>query len=132
MAEDAKRILFLLSDSDPVLVRVIKSKFQKEAGWESIITTNYTEALATFESQQPDALMTEILLHDESGKTGFDLIEAIRKKEGDGENIPITVFTELTQKEDRERANQAGANYYFIKSQVNLSELIRSLQSMLD
>ncbi len=132
MSQNVKTILFLLSDSDPILVRVIKNKFQKDAGWESIITTNYTEAWMAYEQQKPDALMTELLLQDESGKTGFDLIGAIRAKEGEGENIPIAVFTELAQKEDRERANQVGANYYYIKSQVTLNELIASLKSMLD
>ncbi len=131
MPETVKTVLFLITDGDPVLVRVIKNKFQKDAGWESIITTNYAEALAAFESHSPDALMTEILLQDADGKTGFDLIEAVRAKEGDGDNIPIAVFTDLSQKEDRERANQAGANYYFIKSQITLNELIISLKSML-
>lgn len=130
MSQNVKTILFLLSDSDPILVRVIKNKFQKDAGWESIITTNYTEAWMAYEKQKPDALMTELLLQDESGKTGFDLIGAIRAKEGG--ILPIAVFTELAQKEDRERANQVGANYYFIKSQVTLNELIASLKSMLD
>lgn len=76
-----KTILFLLNDNDQVLVRVIKNKFKKDAGWESIISSNFNEAVILFEQSKPDVVLTEIILEDEQGRTGFDFITEIKTKE---------------------------------------------------
>lgn len=121
-------ILFLLDDNDPILMRVIKSKLKKDAGWESVIATNYTDAIRLFEEKNPNGIMTEILINDETGKTGFDLIFEVRKNRHS--TIPIVVFTELNQDEDRKKAESFGATSYFVKTQITLNELIEKVKEI--
>ncbi len=123
-----KTILFLLSDNDPVLARVIKNKFEKSAGWQSVIVSNYQDALATFDEKSPDAVMTEILLKDDSGKSGFDLIESIKQKKA---GIPIIVFSELKQEEDKQKATASGATHYFVKSELSIQDLIEEITKII-
>lgn len=123
-----KSILFLLNDNDPLLMRVIRNKFKNDAGWESVIATSYADAIRLYEQERPHGVITEILINDDSGKTGFDLIQEIRG--GKNSAIPIIVFTELRQEEDREKAERLGATSYFIKTQIALSELIEKIKEI--
>lgn len=131
--ENIKKIaLFLLTDSDPVLTRVIKNKFEKAAGWQSIIATSYDMALAEFEKASPDAVIVEILIRDNSGKTGFDLIAEISKKTKNSKPIPLMVFSELSQEEDKQKAKTLGATHYFVKSEITIQELITQIHLILE
>jgi DNA-binding response OmpR family regulator len=127
-----KSILFLLNDNDPVLLSVIRNKFKKEAGWESIITQSYDIALEAFDSAKPNGVMTEIILNDETGKTGFDLISEIRGREAGENSIPIIVFSDLEQDEDIKKAKELGATEYYIKTNTTLNELIADIQRIVD
>ncbi len=119
----AKTILFLLCDTDPILLRVIKNKFKKDAGWESIISTDYDSAVLSFLHGKPDIVLTEIILDDAKGRTGFDYIAEIKEKEID-KKVQIIIFTDLSQDDDKEKAKKLGVNYYFVKSQISLNQLI--------
>lgn len=124
---EQKTILFLINDTDPVLLRVIRNKFKKDAGWESIISTKYDEAIASFERAQPDAVLTEIIIEDDKGRNGFDFIEEIKKK-SDGKKVLTMIFTELSQEDDKEKADRLGVDKYFIKSKITLNELIEEIK----
>lgn len=130
MVEDLKKktILFLLNDYDLVLLKVIKNKFKKDAGWESIITTSFHDAMSEFKRNNPDVVVTEIILKDTENYTGFDLITAIKKEE---KKTKIIVFTDLSQSEDEKKAKKLGAHYYFVKSQLAVNDLIRNIQEIL-
>ena len=123
-----KTILFLLNDNDPVLLSVIKNKFKKEAGWDSVITQSYVAAIEAFELERPDGIMTEIILNDDTGKTGFDLISEIRSRKDQEKDIPIIVFSDLEQEEDMGKARALGATEYFIKTNITLNKLISNIQ----
>lgn len=128
--KETKSILCLINDTDPILVRVIKNKFKKEADWESIISLNYDEAVALFLENQPDLVLTEIIIGDEKGRTGFDFIEEIKQKD-QSKNTNILIFTELSQNDDEEKAKKLGVDYFFIKSKITLSELIEEIKRII-
>lgn len=126
---NVKKILFLINDSDPILLRVIKNKFKKDAGWESIISTNYDSAVLSFLNDKPDIVLTEIIIDDEKGRTGFDFITEIKEKEID-KKVQIIIFTDLSQDDDKERAKKLDVNYYFVKSQMSLNQLIDEIKNI--
>lgn len=130
MAKKLKSILLLLNDTDPVLLRVISNKFKKDAGWESIIATKYEEAVIVFEKSKPDGVLTEIIVEDDKGRTGFDFIAEITKKKN-GKKTRIVIFTELSQEEDRSRAYELGVHHYFVKSKITLNELIEEMKQII-
>lgn len=125
-----KQVIILLNDTNQVLARVARQKFLAETDWEALITSSYDEALAAVKEDNPDIVLTEIILRDEQGsRTGFDLIKDIRSLPG-GKGVQIAVLTDLTQEEDMLKAEQAGANHYFVKSETSIQDLIRKLQGL--
>jgi len=125
-----KIILFLLNDTDPVLLRVVKNKFKKDAGWESVIATKYDEAMSLFMENKPDGVLTEIIIGDDKGRTGFDFIEEINNKEKLHKS-QVVIFTELSQDDDRGKAERLGVKHYFVKSKITLNELIKEINNII-
>lgn len=124
-----KIFLFLINDNDPVLVRVLRNKFEKEIGWQSLITTSYNEAVRVLKEESPDAMMTEIIISDDSGKTGFDLIVEAKNSRGKF-HMPIIVFSDLGQEEDKKKAMDLGATNYFAKSDISITDLIKKISEI--
>lgn len=127
---DTRTILFLLNDTDIILLNVIKRKFKNQVGWESIISTNYDEAVQACRKQKPDSVLTEIIISDQQGRTGFDFITEIKSKK-----LPkkpeIIIFTDLRQEEDMAKARDLGVHHYFIKSRITLNDLIKEIQKII-
>ena len=125
----SKEVVILLNDNDVVLTRVSGAKFKKEAGWDSLITTSFDEALDLIKDKDPDILITEIIINDEKGRSGFDLIEEVKKLNND---CIVVILTDLTQDNDRERALELGVDHYFVKSDVSIKSLIAKLKEIID
>lgn len=129
MSDETKKILILLNDPDPFLTRVLKNKFQKDAGWDCLLTESYNDALTSIIEQAPNAVITDLILKD-STKTGFDLIrqvgQATRKE------VPIIVFSELRSKEDKQKAESLGATHYFVKSEIDVAHLIEEVEKIVN
>lgn len=129
MEKTIKKIVILLNDNDALMSLVCKKKFQKEQGWDSIITDSYDNALKQIREIKPDIVLTNIILKS-ADKSGFDLISEIRSDK-DFDKTNIVVFTELGQDSDIEKAKQLGANEYFVKSHITIKELIDNIKSIL-
>jgi DNA-binding NarL/FixJ family response regulator len=129
MENTNKKIVILLNDNDALMSLVCKKKFQKEEGWDSIITNNYDEAINKIKEIRPDIVLTNIILKS-TEKNGFDLISEIRSSK-DLDKINIVVFTELGQDSDIEKAKMLGANEYYIKSQITIRDLIDKVKNIL-
>ena len=114
--KDLKTILFLLNDTDLILLNVIKTKFKKDNGWESVITTSYDDAIQAFEEKEHiDGVLTEVIINDHAGRTGFDFIAEVQSKKN-AANAKIIIFTELSLDDDKERAKSLGVKHYYVKS----------------
>lgn len=122
-----KKVVIVFNDQDPVLARVSRVKFKKEAGWDIAITSSYQEALDYIKSNPFDLLITELMLKDNKGRDGFDFIKEVKSLVNEDSAI-IAVLTELGQDEDRQKAMDYGADYYFVKSEISIQDLITELQ----
>ena len=128
--KNLKKILFLLNDTDLILLNVIKTKFQKDNGWESVISTSYEEAVKFFEEHGDiDGILTEIIINDSKGRTGLDFIAEIKSKKKE-HNVQVIIFTELGLEEDKERAKKLGVKHYYVKSKVSLNELAEEIKKI--
>ena len=125
-----KTILFLLNDTDLILLNVIKTKFNKEEGWESIISTSYEDAIMSFEESNPDVILTEIIINDVNNRTGFDFIKEVKEKKNK-KLSQIIIFTELGLDDNREMAKMLGIQHYFVKSKISLNGLISEIKKIL-
>lgn len=125
------KAVVLFNDNDPVLARVARVKLKNEAGWDVVITSNYDEALAAVNEQDPNLLITELILTDEQGRTGFDLIASVKQNDATKE-MPVIVLSDLKQEEDKQEAMQKGADYYFVKSEIGIKDLIEKVQMIME
>lgn len=123
-------ILILLNDTDPILMRVLMNKFKKDSGWESIISTNYDEALKAFEKAKPDIVITEIVINDDKGRNGFDFIVDIKTFKHANKAM-VVIFSDLAQEDDKQKARRLGVNHYFVKTEVTVNEFIEEIKKTL-
>lgn len=126
----SEKILFLLNDTDLILLNVIKTKFQKDNGWESIIATSYDDAVKAFkEKGDVDVVLTEIIINDHTGRTGFDFIAEIQAEKNTA-NTKIIIFTELSLDDDKEKAKALGVKNYYVKSKITLNQLAENIKKI--
>jgi DNA-binding response OmpR family regulator len=124
---DKNMAVILFNDSDPVFNRVVKLKFQRELNWEVKVTSSYDEAYNEFLATRPELFMTEIVLNDPEGRTGFDLIKALKDK---GLKKTVVLST-LGQESDKKLAKELGVDHYFVKSEISLLQLLEELKLIL-
>jgi len=127
-----KKAVVLFNDADPVLARVCRAKFQKATGWEAFVSASLDEALSAITEQGPQLVITELVISDDAGRSGFDLIKGIRELPGDAGKAKIVVFSDLAQDDDKDKAKELGADAYFVKNEVSIQNLIGEIQKMLD
>lgn len=129
---DTKKAVIILNDADPVLARVCKNKFKKEADLDSVITSSYKEAVDVIEKEKPDLVLTDIILPN-SQETGFDLLKYIRgAKDAKVAKMPVIMFTDLKQESDKKLAKDLGATDYYVKSELMLNDVIHKVQEALN
>lgn len=99
----AARILVVEDDEDIrdlILLRV------QRAGYSGVGAASGREALRLCERQAPDAVVLDVGLPD---MTGFELLQRLRERHGDG--VPAVFLSAGTLNDHRERAARAGDEY---------------------
>ncbi len=124
-----KQVLLLLNDKDPVLTRVSRLKYENETGWQAIIPANYNDAISLYVAKKPDLVVTEILLNDETGRSGYDFITDVRKIAPEVK-AQMIILTELRQEADKDKAKALGVTSYFVKSEISLKDFIQELKKI--
>jgi len=124
MDENKKTILMI--ESDGFLMGLYKDRLKSE-GFEFITSDNGIEGMDKIISEKPDLIILDMIL---PFKNGFDILEEMNKS-GLISKIPVIVLSNLKQDSDIEEARRLGAEDYFIKSEANLSEVIKKIKEIL-
>ncbi len=106
----------LVSEDEPMLLKTIELKLKKE-GYTVIIAKDGREAAYMLEEEDPDMLITDIMMPYVSG---LELISIIRKKEQ--KKIPIIILSAMEQEKVVMEAFDLGADDYITKP-FSLNEL---------
>ena len=111
------RLLVVEDDAD---ARELLSMILQEAGAEVTTASSANEALATFERQRPDVLVSDIGMPDGDG---YSLIRKVRLLEGEsGAKVPAVALTAFARAEDRGEALGSGFQAHLPKP-IEPSEL---------
>ncbi len=99
----AKRILFIDDEED--IKTLARLCLELEAGWEMIAASNGIEGIAIAESQQPDAILLDVMM------PGLDGLQTLAKLQVNPKtkHIPTIFITAKAQASDRRRFYAAGA-----------------------
>ncbi len=119
MEIELPRNKILIFDQDEFLVRIYANKLER-AGYDPHYTTSVDELHGMLGSLRPDLVLLEPMV---PGHDGFELIRVVKETFG----VPVVVLTKLSQPEDIDRATEAGADLYMIKTQVSFAEVLEKI-----
>ena len=101
------------------------SHYLRESGYSVIATVSAKEALDKAVENQPDVIITDVVM---PGMSGFELCRALKKHPAT-EQVPIIICTSKSQAIDRLWGMRQGADVYITKP-FTREQLIRAVQSV--
>lgn len=96
---------------DAVTVRMYHRQIMEQAGYQVVEAENGVEALEKALSSKPDLALVDINMPK---MDGYRLVREIRGLE-ELRDLPVIMISTEEQELDREKAFQAGANFYQVK-----------------
>lgn len=116
-------IKILYVEDEQFLGKIVKETLETR-GFEVIMETDGADVVRTFEDEQPDICILDVMLPN---KSGFEIAEDIRKLNDD---VPIIFLTAKTQTDDVVQGFKLGANDY-IRKPFSIEELIVRIENAL-
>jgi DNA-binding response OmpR family regulator len=116
----------IVVEDDPMLGEIYVKKFT-EAGFEMKLVTAGKAVESEVAAYQPEMVLLDIVLPD---MDGYEILEALSKNEAT-RSVPTYVFSNLSAKEDMERATSLGAKGFITKSSFTPSQLIEEVKKIL-
>lgn len=114
----------LIAEDERPIAKALELKLNKE-GIQAETVFDGESALKMIKENKYDILMLDLVM---PRKNGFAVLEEIKKENID---IPVIVMSNLSQKEDMEKAEHLGAKRYFIKSDTPIAEVVALVKEIL-
>ncbi len=124
---DEKKAILLAEDEEDL--REMYSLGLSNEGYEVLKAANGKEALEWLEKKYAEirAIFLDIIMPE---MDGFEALKII-KKDARFEKIPVFIFSNLDNEEDKQQAIALGADEYFVKAQHTPSELAQKIDLIL-
>ena len=119
-----KRILIVEDEEfliDAYLMKLKSDAFSVE------IARDGEEAVAKIDASEYDLYILDLILPK---KNGLEVLKHIRGKDG-LKSKPVVIASNIDKRETLEEALKVGATDYFIKSEINLADLQKKIESHL-
>lgn len=116
----------IIVEDDPMLGEIYEKKFL-EAGFEMKLVTSGKAVEGEVSNYQPEMVLLDIVLPD---MDGYEILEALSKNEAT-KSVPTYVFSNLSAKEDIERATSLGAKGFITKSSFTPTQLVDEVKKIL-
>ncbi len=98
-------------------------KVKTDAGTDDIL-----EIENRIKMYMPDFIILDLILPNFDG---FDLLKKLKSLD-ETKDMPIFVFTNLSDKDSRVRGLDLGADYYFIKDDFSIDELVGKVKKIIE
>ncbi len=116
-------IKVLYVEDELFLGKIVKETLETR-GFDVVMESDGADVVRTFEDEQPDICILDVMLPN---KSGFEIAEEIRKQNDD---VPIIFLTAKTQTDDVVQGFKIGANDY-IRKPFSMEELIVRIENAL-
>jgi DNA-binding response OmpR family regulator len=113
----------LVVDDDPTVSDVVR-RYLERAGYAVALAADGPAALASFEREQPDLVVLDLML------PGMDGLEVCRRLRAVAASVPIIMLTAMGEEADRVLGLQLGADDYVTKP-FSPREFVLRVQSVL-
>jgi len=109
----------LIAEDDTFLIKMYKINIgQAIPDAELEVAENGSIAIEKLDANQPDLLLLDLLM---PSVDGFAVLEHIKEK---GYDFPVVILTNLSQDIDKKKCTELGAEDYYVKSDMDLDELL--------
>lgn len=116
----------LMADDDKMLIDMYKERLEL-AGYGITICRNGEEALAKTREIKPDIVLLDVMMPKING---YESLAAL-KSDPETKDIPIIMLSALMRDFNREKAVEAGADDYLIKSEAMPADVITKIEQVL-
>ena len=100
----AKKIL-IVDDEDDIR-EIAQVSLQMVGGWDVVTASSSEEAVSKAVSEQPDAILLDVMMPDKDGPATFKDLQA----ESSTNHIPVILLTAKVQSSDRQQFTELGVN----------------------
>jgi two-component system alkaline phosphatase synthesis response regulator PhoP len=114
----------LLVEDEASLARVLNLKLVNE-GFDCTAVNDGNDAFEVLKKEKFDLILLDLIL---PGMDGFQILENMKTA---GIKTKIIVLSNLNQQADIDRVKKLGAVNFFVKSNIQLSEIINYVKSLL-
>lgn len=123
--DDRSRTILLVEDER--LLRKAAENALRQRGFRVLTAANGDEALRTAAAEIPDLVLLDLVM---PGLPGYQVLRALKNNDATAA-IPVVILTNLGRDADVQRALDAGAIAYAIKSNLALKELVALIRRVL-
>ncbi len=120
----SKKILIIEDDS--FLQGLASTKLEKE-GFTVMGASNSDDAMKILATDIPDLMLCDLVM---PGVDGFGILKLVRENPKTV-NVPVIVFSNLSEDKDIKHAKDLGATDYMVKSNFTLDELAERIKTIL-
>ena len=120
---DVKAKILIVEDEKP-LARALELKLTR-AGYTAIVALNGEIALEILHKEKFGLILLDLMMPKIDG---FGVLEEMQKR---SDKTPVIVLTNLSQKEDEQRATSLGAKDFFVKSNTPIAEIVKKVEKLL-
>ena len=124
--ERSKKHILIVED-EMALSHALTIRLQQE-GYAVTVASNGEEALQKVESHPFDLILLDIIMPRMDGLT---LLEFLKKGTKPSALIPVIVFSNLSQKEEMDRAKELGATEYLVKANTPFPKMLKVIKLIL-
>jgi DNA-binding response OmpR family regulator len=120
----AKKILIIEDDE---MLRGIMTQRLAGEHYNVVQAVDGSAGLQAIKDEKPDLVLLDLMLPI---MDGFNVLEAAKKDDAIS-SIPIVILSNLSQKEDIERAMKLGAHDYWIKIEFASDEIMEKIREII-
>lgn len=120
-----KKILII--EDDKSLQQLLGDMLESE-GFKVVKAYNGEDGSDLVKSENPDIVLLDLRLPK---KDGFEVLREL-KADAATSSIPVLVFTNLETPEHINRAIEAGATNYIVKSNYDLEDILKKIKQILE
>ncbi|MFA7681758.1 MAG: response regulator [Candidatus Peribacteraceae bacterium] len=119
-----EKVHILIAEDDPVLREVYAKKFSL-SGYDILTVVNGEEAIQAVTKKAPDILILDLNM---PVLDGFAVMEKFPRS---ARSFPIIVLTNFGNEQNRKRAEELGADDYFVKNEMTIKSLLDMVEKLL-
>jgi two-component system, OmpR family, response regulator VicR len=115
----------LIIDDDKFLCTMLESALRQE-NYDVAVTHDGDDGVTKLLSWKPDAIILDIILPK---KDGFEVLDTI-KNSSQTKNIPVFIFSSLSQEQEKKEMVRLGARGYFSKGTETVHHLVEAINKL--